>query len=159
MAEPEGVERDLLIAAFETRRFLYLTEFMHYPDHVHTALAFAWSERICPIYHRTLEREAHDVDCFSAVYKVKPDDMDELIQHLNDRRLHTREGEPITGVVFYELEAKFGKRIDRSGLIDCIRYCFLADAFDDELYRAIEANAPVEAHHLMRDFSPEEVEL
>jgi hypothetical protein len=106
-----------------------------------------------------LEREIHGVDCFSELYGVKEEEIDELIKYLNERRLAAKEGEPISGVGFYELEAKFGRRISRAGLIDCIRYCFLTGTFDPELYVAIEANAPIEAHGLTRSFGPDEVDL
>jgi hypothetical protein len=82
-----SLERELLIAAFETRRFLYLMAFLQHPEHVNKALAFAWNERICPIYHRTVEREVHGVDCFSEIYEVKEDDIDELTKYIDGRRL------------------------------------------------------------------------
>lgn len=159
MVGPEGVERSLLIAAFETRRSLYLMAFLQHREHANVALAYAWNERIYPFYHRTLEREVHGVDCFSDLYTAKENEVTELIEYLNERCLAANEGQPVTGVEFYELETKFGKRIGRAGLIDCIRYCFLAAAFDDDLYKAIEAHAPMEAHRLMTDFGPDEVEL
>lgn len=159
MAGPEGVERDLLIAALEMRRFQYLMAFLQYPEHVDKALAFAWNERICPVFHRTIEREVHGVDCFAAVYGAKEDIMDSVVKYLDEQWLAARRGGDLRGVGFYELEAKFGGKAGRSALIDCVRYCFLDDRFDDALYQAVEANAPIEAHHLTRDFGPDEVEL
>ena len=67
-------------------------------------------------------------------------------------------GEP-TGVGFHELEDKFGGRANRSALIHCIRYCWLDGRFDQKLYRAIDAKAPMEAHGLMDDFGPDDVTL
>jgi hypothetical protein len=149
-----------MTAAFETRCFLFLSTFLQHHERMDKALAYAWDTRIYPIFHRSLEREHHGgTDCHAAVYAVKEDFIDKLSKYLDNKWLAAKQGAKLEGVAFYDLEDKFGGRAVRSALIHCIRYFWLQDAFDEELYKAIEAHAPMEAHGLTSEFGPDDVSL
>ena len=63
------------------------------------------------------------------------------------------------GLGFYNLEDEFGGRGSRVDLIHAIEYCRIDGRFDEDTYKAIEANAPVEANTLRSSYEPEDVEF
>jgi hypothetical protein len=132
-----------MTAAFETRCFLFLSTFLQHHERMDKALAYAHG----------------GTDCHAAVYAVKEDFIDKLSKYLDNKWLAAKQGAKLEGVAFYDLEDKFGGRAVRSALIHCIRYFWLQDAFDEELYKAIEAHAPMEAHGLTSEFGPDDVSL
>lgn len=61
-------------------------------------------------------------------------------------------------IAFYDLETKFGGyQTNRMELIHTIEYARISRRFDDEVYNAIESNAPMEANSLSSTFEPKDV--
>ena len=56
------------------------------------------------------------------------------------------------------MEDKFGGyKANRMEIAHGLRYAYLSDAFDREVYSAILEEAPMEAHGITRKFSPDDI--
>lgn len=147
MADP------VLIALYETKRQHFLASFIQNPDRFSQSLAYAYENRLEPIFNESIQRETYEADPFKDVYAVDGDFIEEVLKHIDTLDLAGRHDE----LAFYTLEDKFGGRADRMELIAAIEYMRIDGRFDDRVYDAITANAPMEAKPIARTFGPDEV--
>jgi hypothetical protein len=145
-----------LIALYEIKRQTFLNGFIQNPDRFSSALAYAYYNRIAPIFHETSAHEAYGrVDPFEEIYAVKRDFVDKVTKYV-DERWRAKDFEAIA---FYSLEDKFGGKGSRVELIGTLEYARINRLFDDAVWKAIDSNAPVEAHGLESTFTPKDVEF
>ncbi|MBU9402258.1 hypothetical protein [Burkholderia multivorans] len=143
-----------LVALYELKRQSFLIGYIQNPEHFDSALAFAYFNRLAPIFHEDSTREKHGGDPFAEVYSVQADFMDEVLKYVDDRE---HEGD-FTAIEFYNLEDKFGGyKANRIELIYTLEYARIDGRFNDEVWAAIERNAPSEATQLQKEFSPKDV--
>ena len=131
-----------LIAAYETYRLQLLSQFVGNPDLVAAPLAFAYENRICPVYHHELQIEIHGKYCFEDVFRGarSREFLNELFRYIDDlsRRKNFDE------ISFTKLEDKFGGyKANRMEIAHGLRYAYLSDAFDREVYSAILEESPM----------------
>lgn len=128
--------------------------YIQHPGHFSDALAFAYYHRVAPIFHEDLVREAYDVDPFESAYVIKAAFVDEVTKYVDDRW----RADDLEAIEFYNLEDKFGGyKSNRVELIYILEYARIDGRFDDNVWKAIESNAPAEASSLDATFSPKEV--
>lgn len=145
---------NVLVAIYETKRQNLLTAFIQNPDRFDPALAYAYEKRLAPIFHEDIARETYGSDPFADIYAVKADFMDEVLTYIDDRAL----AKDFDAIQFYNLEAKFGgHHSNRVELLHTIEYARIARRFSDEVYTAIESNAPIEANSIDATFEPKDV--
>lgn len=149
------MDQDALIALYENKRLLVLNTFITHPQQVESALAFAYYHRLAPIFHEDIARETYERDPYAEIYAVKADFMNAVTKYIDGHWL----GKTLDHVEFYELEGHFGGRDARIALIHTIEYARIGRRFDDEVYAAIQRNAPMEANNLESKFEPKDVYL
>ncbi|MEO7240416.1 MAG: tyrosine--tRNA ligase [Sphingomicrobium sp.] len=141
-------------AIYENHRDHLLTAFIDHPDRFSSAYAYALFYRIAPIFHESSSREVHDGDPFEKAYWVSSSFITNLLKHIDDLWLN----KDFDGLEFYKLEENFGGyKTNRSELIHALEYIRISDRFDDEVWRSISTNAPVEAHEIRQKFLPSDV--
>lgn len=143
-----------LIALYEIKRQAFLFAYIQNPENFSPALAYAYDKRIAPIFHEVLAREAYNVDPFDDIYLVKKEFVDAVTKYIDvEWRANN-----LKAITFYDLEDKFGGyKANRVELIYLLEYTRINGPFDEEVWKAIEANAPMEASKLASEFSPKEV--
>lgn len=141
-------------ALYEIKRQSFLIGYIQNPDRFDAALAYAYEHRIAPVFHEQIAREQYEEDLFADAYAVSADFMDEVYAYMDECDLNNQLHE----LEFYKLEDRFGgyKR-NRIELIRTIEYARISGRFSDNVYKAIEKNAPVEANHLDDKFEPKDV--
>ena len=145
-----------LVALYEIKRQSFLSGYIQNPDRFSNALAFAYEHRLAPIFNERIMREVYDGDPFEDVYAVKAEFMEAVIKYVDDKWL----AKDLSKIGFYDLEDKFGgHQTNRVELIYTLEYARISRLFDDNLWKAIESNAPVEANSLAATFGPEDVEF
>jgi len=141
-------------AMYELKRQGLLLGYSAGNGNVDPALAFAYEKRLAPIFHEGIMRESYDEDPFHDAYFVKSDFVAEVVKYIDECWL----AKELEKVEFYKLEDKFGGYGSmRMELIHIIEYARISRRFDDEVYSAIESNAPVEANEIAAEFLPSEV--
>lgn len=143
-----------LIALFELKRQSFLIGYIQNPARYSDALAFAYYRRIAPIFHEDAARETYGGDPFDEVYAVKREFVSEVTKYVDELWCAGN----LEGLGFYKLEDKFGGyKANRVELIYALEYTRIDGRFDEEVWKAIESDAPIEASSLDAKFSPEEV--
>ncbi|AGR73280.1 MULTISPECIES: hypothetical protein [pseudomallei group] len=143
-----------LIALYELKRQSFLIGYIQNPENFDSALAFAYYNRLAPIFHEDSAREKYESDPFAEAYSVKAEFIDEVLKYVDDRE---HEGD-LTAIEFYNLEDKFGGyKANRIELIYALEYARIDGRFNDAVWAAIERNAPAEANNLQKEFSPKDV--
>ncbi len=142
---------NLLVAVYETKRQNFLTAFVQNPDKFDPALAYAYEKRLAPVFHEDVVRETYGTDPFADVYAVKADFANEVLKYIDQCSL----AKDFKSIEFSNLEDKFGGyKANRMELIHIVEYARISRRFDDQVYAAIESNAPMEANQLDATFSP-----
>jgi hypothetical protein len=145
-----------LIALYEIKRQTFLIGYIQNPKHFSDALAYAYYNRIAPLFHESIDLEIYRADPFDGIYAVKRDFVDKVTKYV-DQRVHDGDYDAIA---FYALEEKFGGyKTNRMELIHTLEYTRIAGRFDQKVWAAIEKDAPVEATSLAASFSPNDVEF
>lgn len=145
-----------LIALYEVKRQAFLNSYLQNRERFSDALAFAYHHRIAPAFHENIARERYGGDPFDEVYAVKRDFIEEVTRYVDDCAL----ADDFEAIGFYKLEDKFGGyKANRIELIYALEYARIDGRFDEKVWKAIEANAPMEANRLRSKFSPEDVEF
>lgn len=145
-----------LIALYELKRQTFLLGYIQNPDRFSDALAFAYYNRVAPIFHENIQREIYERDPFKEIYSVKATFVDEVARFIDES---ARKGD-LTSIEFYNLEDRFGGyKAYRMELIHALEYMRIDRRFDDVVWQAIQRNAPMEANGLASTFSPNEVEF
>ncbi|WP_441460169.1 hypothetical protein [Burkholderia thailandensis] len=143
-----------LIALYELKRQSFLIGYIQNPKHFADALAFAYFNRLAPIFHEDIMREYYGSDPFAEVYAVKADFMNEVLKYVDECE---HQGD-FTAIEFYNLEDKFGGyKANRIELIHTLEYARIDGRFSEKVWNAIEHNAPSEANRLEQAFSPKDV--
>lgn len=143
-----------LVALYELKRQTFLLGYIQHPDKFSDAHAFAVMNRLAPIFHENILRETYGTDPFSEVYSVKEDFITEVLRYV-DERWRDKDFEALG---FYNLEDKFGGyKTNRIELIHALEYMRIDGRFDEEVWKAVEANAPSEANSLDSSFEPKNV--
>lgn len=143
-----------LVALYETKRQAFLLGYMQHPDKFDDAHAFAVQKRMAPIFHEGIMRETYDRDPFADVYSIREEFVTEVLNYV-DKQWQAEDWESLA---FNNLEEKFGGyKTNRMELVYILEYSRIARRFDENLWRAIEANAPTEASPLDSSFSPQDV--
>lgn len=141
-------------ALYEIKRQNFLIGYVQNPERYDDALAYAYENRIAPVFHEAIMREAHEEDPFEDAYSISADFVNRVLKHIDELWLEKKFDE----VGFYDLETHFGDHHEyRVELIHILEYARIAGRFDDELYAAVEANAPAEANSIDSSFSPSDV--
>jgi hypothetical protein len=143
---------------FNLQRFLILQTKLNpqTSDLISDDEAFAWSVGLYPLH--STSKIAKDLEH----YFVIPKSMIELIIKYVDSKW-VEKNYPS----FYNLESYFANKsssnfiIDRTVLIDTLRYCYLHGLFDENLWNGLVANddCPLEAKGINRPFSTDEINL
>lgn len=145
----------LLIAAYENRRLLVLNTFLNHPNKIPPALAFAYEHRLAPLFHEEI-REHYGTDPYEDIYAVRRDFITDVSEWLDQRWLD----KDYEGVKFSKLENAFGGyKANRMELVFSLKYMRLDRRFDDELFKAVMKDAPVEAQGVMQTYEPKDVDL
>ncbi|MBB3993761.1 hypothetical protein GGR95_001392 [Sulfitobacter undariae] len=141
-------------AIYELKRQGFLIGYTQNPERFDDALAFAYENRLAPVFHEVILRETHGEDPFKDAYAVSAEFMNEVLDYIDERWRDKKFDE----LGFYDLESHFGghhaKRIE---LIHTIEYARITGRFDDDLYNAVESNAPSEANSIDSTFSANDV--
>lgn len=137
---------DLLIAIYELRRQSFLIGYLSKPNKFDKALAYAYQNRVSPIFHQTIEREAHSRDVFESIYSTDSVFVDSVTKHI-EQKYHQQD---LSKISFYKLEEEFGDpksgfRDIRINLLHALVYTRLSDRFDTSVWHAIMKDAPAEA--------------
>lgn len=141
-------------ALYELKRQSFLIGYVQNPDHFDAALAYAYEHRIAPVFHEAIMREVHGEDPFAEAYAVSADFINKVLKHIDKLWIDKKFDE----LGFYDLEGHFGDHHKyRVELIHILEYARISRRFDDALYNAVEANAPVEANSIDSSFSPQDV--
>lgn len=144
----------LLAALYETKRQNFLIGFVNNPERFDAALAFAYYHRIAPIFHENDLRETEGGDPFDSVYSVK---RQFVMDVANDVDKNWLDG-TLENVQFNKLEDRFGGyKANRMEILFVLEYCRIAGRFDDALFAAVAAEAPLEASTIDATFTPEDV--
>lgn len=145
---------DQLVALYEIKRQSFLIGYIQNPDRFSDSLAFAYFHRIAPIFHENSAREVYDSDPFEAIYAVKAEFIRDVLKYIDQRDL---EGD-LAAIGFYNLEDMFGGyKANRVDLIYALEYARIDGRFGENIWKAIEGNAPTEANSLAASFSPRDV--
>lgn len=143
-----------LIALYEIKRQSFLIGYIQNPGHFDDALAFAYFNRLAPIFHEDIMREKYDIDPFAEVYAVKAGFMNDVLKYVDERDAAGDHA----AIEFYTLEDNFGGyKANRIELIHTLEYARIDGRFNDDVWKAIERNAPAEANRLEKAFSPKDV--
>lgn len=141
-------------ALYELKRQGFLIGYIQNPDSFDDALAFAYENRLAPIFHEEIMRESHGEDLFAEAYVVTAEFMSGVVKFIDE----CCNNKTLDKIEFSELEDKFGGyKANRIELIRTIEYARISGRFDDTVYSAIEQNAPIEARSLDSSFSPTNV--
>lgn len=141
-------------ALYEIKRQNFLIGYIQNPDRFDDALAYAYENRMAPVFHEDIMREAHEEDPFEDAYAVSAEFVKRVLKYIDDLWLEKKFDE----LGFYDLETHFGGHHEyRMELIHVLEYARIAGRFDDTLYNAVEANAPSEANSIDSSFSPNDV--
>ena len=141
-------------ALYEVKRQNFLIGYIQNPERFDPALAYAYEHRIAPIYHEAIMREVQGEDPFEEAYFVSSEFAIKVTKHMDELWLDKKFYE----LGFYDLEDKFaGYHENPIELLRVIEYARISRRFDDELYTAVEANAPMEANKIDATFSPTDV--
>ncbi|MEQ9608782.1 MAG: hypothetical protein RLN99_14055 [Kiloniellaceae bacterium] len=126
------------------------------PDRFSDALAFAYFHRVAPVFHEVIAYETYDSDPFDEVYAVKRDFINEVLKYI-DECDHAGDYDALG---FYKLEDKFGGyKTNRMELLYALEYIRIDGRFGDEVWKAIESNAPAEANSIEATFSPKRLDF
>ena len=143
-----------LVALYELKRQGFLLGYVQNRDRFRDAHAFAYYNRVAPVFHEDSARETYDGDPFEEVYVVKRDFILDVLKYVDER---DQAGDH-DAVAFYRLEDKFGGyKANRIELIHALEYARIGGRFNDKFWSAVEADAPAEANSLDSSFSPEQV--
>jgi hypothetical protein len=141
-------------ALYEIKRQSFLMGFIVAPQHFSDALAFAYYNRLAPVFHEQIERELYGVDPFEQVYAVKADFINEVLHYVDEQDLAGNHAD----LGFYKLEDRFGGyKANRIELKWALEYARIDGRFSAKVWAAIEADAPVEANSLRSNFAPQDV--
>jgi hypothetical protein len=144
-----------IVALYELKRQGFLLGYLQNPDRFSNSLAFAYYNRIEPIFHENIERETYDEDPFSDVYAVKGVFMRKVFSFIEENQ---RAGK-LDKIGFYDLENEFGSRENRVEIIHTLEYARIDGRFNDDVWGAVVKNAPIEANDLDDSFGPNDVEF
>lgn len=144
-----------LIALYELKRQTFLLGYVQNPDRFSDALAFAYYNRLAPIFHENVARETYDEDPFSDVYAVKGDFISKVLEFVDENDLAGN----YQAIEFYNLEDKFGGRSNRIEILHALEYARIDGRFGQKVWDAIVQNAPAEANRIDDSFSPKDVEF
>ncbi len=144
-----------LIALYELKRQTFLLGYIQNPDRFSDALAFAYYNRLAPIFHENVTRETYDEDPFSDVYAVKGDFISKVLEFVDENDLAGN----YQAIEFYNLEDKFGGRSNRIEILHALEYARIDGRFGQKVWDAIVQNAPAEANRIDDSFSPKDVEF
>lgn len=144
-----------LVALYELKRQSLLLGCVQNPGMISDGLAFAYENRVVPVLHENIAREVHGGDPFEDVHSVKADFVLEVLKHVDE----LDQAGDYKGLGFYNLEDHYGGRGIRVELIHALEYIRIDGRFDEKVWKAIEANAPVEANRIASTFSASEVSL
>ena len=138
-----------ITAVYELKRQGILLGYLQSPENFDAAYVYAVDKRIPPIFHEGIMREAHGHDPFAECYVVTPTFAQSVISFVDECWMN----KDFSKVGFYDLESMFGGHHEiRMELIHILEYARIAGRFDDELFEAVEANSPTEAHPLGSSF-------
>lgn len=144
----------LLAAIYETKRQNFLIGFVNHPERFDPALAFAYYHRAAPIFHENDLRETEGGDPFENIYSVK---RQFILDVTNDVDKNWLDG-TLENVQFNKLEDRFGGyKANRMEILLALEYCRIAGRFDDALFDAVVAGAPIEASKIDATFKPEDI--
>lgn len=136
-------------ALYEIKRQNFLIGYIQNPDRFDDALAYAHEHRMAPIFHGS-----NDEDPFSDAYEISAEFAMKVVKYIDGLWLEKK----FDKLGFYDLEDQFGGHHEyRSELICILEYARISRRFDDALYQAVEANAPVEGNSIDSSFGPEDV--
>lgn len=145
-----------LIALYELKRQAFLFAYIQNPDHFDDALAYAYYHRVAPIFHETGVKEAYDADPFADIYSVSADFAEAVTKFIDRKWL----AQDFAAIAFNRLEDEFGGyKAKRMELIHILEYTRIDGRFDDDVWKAIEHEAPIEARNLDGTFSPDDVDF
>lgn len=119
------------------------------PELISASYAHAWTVGMYPVSHDG-DSSVPDMphENFEKYFITKREFVDEVTSYLDDLWMkHESPG-------FYDLEAKFGGKSNRSKLLNICRYHYLQGLFDDVLWDALRANSPSEGSGIVRDYEP-----
>lgn len=143
-----------LVGLYEIKRQSFLIGFIQNPAFFDKALAYAYYNRVAPIFHENDIRETYESDPFAEVYAVKASFVDEVTKFIDRCWLDDN----LQDVEFNSLENKFGGyKVNRVELISVLEYARIHGLFDDAVWKAVMHRAPMEANHLASTFSPKDV--
>lgn len=143
-----------LVALYELKRQSFLFAYIQNPDQFSDALAYSYYHRVAPIFHENIEHETYGNDPFNDIYAVKRDFISEVTKYVDEQWLVRN----FEAIAFYNLEEKFGGyKANRIELIHALEYTRIDGRFDEEVWKAIESNAPSEANSLRAKFSSKDV--
>ncbi len=141
-------------ALYELKRLSFSIGYIQNPKNFSPAFAYAYYNRVAPIFHENIARETYDFGPFMDVYAVKASFVDEVTKYVDECDLAGN----LTAIGFYKLEDRFsGYKANRMELLHALEYTPIAGRFSDAVWKAIEADAPVEGNRLADMFLPTEV--
>ncbi|WP_292029254.1 hypothetical protein [Brevundimonas sp. UBA2416] len=144
-----------LIALYELKRQNFLLGYVQNPDRFSDSLAFAYYNRLEPIFHENIARETYEEDPFSSVYAIKGDFISALLKFVDEND----QAGNLQAIEFYNLEDKFGGRSKRIEILHALEYARIDGRFGKKVWDAIVKNAPAEATMIDESFSPSNVEF
>lgn len=144
----------MLKAIYETKRQALLLAYSTPSTSatVGKARAFAYSERMCPVFHSHHSPHEGVLDPFDGAYEIPRAFVTEVLDYCDNQWLEKNVP------TFYDLEEKYD-RGKRMALYSILRYAFLSDKFDEDFYTTILSRCPTEAKSIASSSVPFEVHL
>lgn len=141
-------------ALYEIKRQSFLIGFVSNPERFDSALAYAYENRMSPVFHEGIMREAYGQDPFENAYCIKSDFVNGVLKYIDECWLK----KDFDKLQFNKIENMFGGyKTNRMEIIHVIEYARISRRFDEETYKAIEADAPIEASPIASTFSVADV--
>lgn len=129
-----------LVALYELKRQTFLIGYIQSPQHFDAALAYAYYNRVAPIFHEHIARETFEGDPFEDVYAVKASFVDEITRYVDS---HDRTGD-LAKIAFNRLEDKFGGyKVNRMELVYVLEYARIDGRFTEKLGRPSRLMRPL----------------
>lgn len=111
-------------------------------EFVSESLVFALSKNMYPFFD-----VCEEIKLYSNCFTINEEQTNSVIKYLDDKWRHN------DCPTFYQLEDEFQQQgIDRYTLITICHYCFIANRFDDNLWKKLDEDGPIEASSITRPF-------
>lgn len=149
------MSKDVLKAIYETKRDQLIIAYKNHDEcsYISDSYIYAYYCRMCPVFELSDDIEN---DPFHEVYDIKKDFIMSLLDYLGDIYNDEQKKTPS----FRMIECEFGGyKVNRMEIVFVLRYFFLNSFYDEDFYKDILRESPVEANGINRPLEASEIYL